>query len=251
MHDAQELTELIKDTPNMIARHRVHAEKGGVGYSDTPTVGGFEPSLPMAYDFMDAADMEAAWLGNVMKHCVNMGAIPPLKFQPFHDRKQDHTDRLHGTWWGRGFWWVNGRCKGLAGGQSEEPTYGFFGKVSNGWRGDIDAIAQHLQTWAPTVLRVEGVDPFIEDGERIRTFSQRCFPAEVDEWLTIEVAARRFDRSPNTVLQWVKTGTIEHIGKGGDALIKESSMKFRIDAIKSNLAITAENARKHAGQSRL
>ena len=84
MHDAQELTELIKDTPNMIARHRVHAEKGGVGYSDTPTVGGFEPSLPMAYDFMDAADMEAAWIGNVMKHCVNMGAIPPLKFQPFH-----------------------------------------------------------------------------------------------------------------------------------------------------------------------
>ena len=156
MHDAQELTELIKDTPNMIARHRVHAEKGGVGYSDTPTVGGFEPSLPMAYDFMDAADMEAAWLGNVMKHCVNMGAIPPLKFEPFHDRKQDRTDRLHGTWWGRGFWWVNGRCKGLAGGQAEEPTYGFFGKVSNGWRGDIDAIAQHLQTWAPTVLREIG-----------------------------------------------------------------------------------------------
>ena len=109
MHDAQELTELIKDTPNMIARHRVHAEKGGVGYSDTPTVGGFEPSLPMAYDFMDAADMEAAWLGNVMKHCVNMGAIPPIKFQPFHAREQDRTDRLHGTWWGRGFWWVNGR----------------------------------------------------------------------------------------------------------------------------------------------
>ena len=180
-----------------------------------------------------------------------MGAIPPIKFEPYHPRQQDRTDRLHGTWWGRGFWWVNGRCKGLAGGQAEEPTYGFFGKVSNGWRGDIDAIAQHLQTWAPTVLRVEGVDPFIVDGERIRTFSQRCFPAEVDEWLTIEVAARRFDRSPNTVLQWVKTGTIEHIGKGGDALIKESSMKFRIDAIKSNLAITAENARKHAGQSRL
>ena len=93
--------------------------------------------------------------------------------------------------------------------------------------------------------------PFIEDGVSIRAYSDRCFPSEVDEWLTIEIAARRFDRSPNTVLQWVKTGTIEHIGKGGDALIKESSMKFRIDAIKSNLTITAENARKHAGQSRL
>ena len=234
MHDAQELTELIKDTPNMIARHRVHAEKGGVGYSDTPTVGGFEPSLPMAYDFMDAADMEAAWLGNVMKHCVNMGAIPPLKFQPFHDRKQDRTDRLHGTWWGRGFWWVNGRCKGLAGGQSEEPTYGFFGKVSNGWRGDIDAIAQHLQTWAPTVLRVEGVDPFIEDGERIRTFSQRCFPAEVDEWLSIERAAKLTGKSWHTIRDWVKHGTVSYVGEGSDAEISLNSLKFRMEAIKSS-----------------
>ena len=234
MHDAQELTELIKDTPNMIARHRVHAEKGGVGYSDTPTVGGFEPSLPMAYDFMDAADMEAAWLGNVMKHCVNMGAIPPLKFQPFHDRKQDRTDRLHGTWWGRGFWWVNGRCKGLAGGQAEEPTYGFFGKVSNGWRGDIDVIAQHLQTWAPTVLRVEGVDPFIEDGERIRTFSQRCFPAEVDEWLSIDRAAKLTGKSWHTIRDWVKHGTVSYVGEGSEAEISLNSLKFRMEAIKSS-----------------
>ena len=244
MHDAQELTELIKDTPNMIARHRVHAEKGGVGYSDTPTVGGFEPSLPMAYDFMDAADMEAAWLGNVMKHCVNMGAIPPIKFEPFHDRKQDRTDRLHGTWWGRGFWWVNGRCKGLAGGQAEEPTYGFFGKVSNGWRGDIDAIAQHLQTWAPTVLRVEGVDPFIEDGERIRTFSQRCFPAEVDEWLSIERAAKLTGKSWHTIRDWVKHGTVTYVGEGSDAEISLNSLKFRMDAIQSNAAQRLEDARQ-------
>ena len=183
-----------------------------------------------------------------MKHCVNMGAIPPLKFEPFHARQQDRTDRLHGTWWGRGFWWVNGRCKGLAGGQSEEPTYGFFGKVSNGWRGDIDAIAQHLQTWAPTVLRVEGVDPFIVDGERIRTFSQRCFPAEVDEWLTIEVAARRFDRAPGTVLQWVNSNTIEHLGTGKTALIKESSMRFRIESITSSRMDNLAMANKAKGQ---
>ena len=188
----------------------------------------------MAYDFMDAADMEAAWLGNVMKHCVNMGAIPPLKFEPFHDRKQDRTDRLHGTWWGRGFWWVNGRCKGLAGGQSEEPTYGFFGKVSNGWRGDIDAIAQHLQTWAPTVLRVEGVDPFIVDGERIRTFSQRCFPAEVDEWLSIERAAKLTGKSWHTIRDWVKHGTVSYVGEGSDAEISLNSLKFRIEAIQSS-----------------
>ena len=245
MQDAQELTELIKDTPNMIARHRVHAEKGGVGYSDTPTVGGFEPSLPMAYDFMDAADMEAAWLGNVMKHCVNMGAIPPLKFEPFHAGKQDRTDRLHGTWWGRGFWWVNGRCKGLAGGQAEEPTYGFFGKVSNGWRGDIDAIAQHLQTWAPTVLRVEGVDPFIVDGVRIREFSKRCFPAESDEWLTVGAAARVAGVSEKTIRNWLASNTIRHNGTGADAEISLNSLKFRIDAIQSNIGAKMEKARQN------
>ena len=245
MYDAQELTELIKYTPNMIARHRVHAEKGGVGYSDTPTVGGFEPSLPMAYDFMDAADMEAAWLGNVMKHCVNMGAIPPLKFEPFHARAQDRTDRLHGTWWGRGFWWVNGRCKGLAGGQAEEATYGFFGKVSNGWRGDIDAIAQHLQTWAPTVLRVEGVDPFIVDGVRIREFSKRCFPAEVDEWLTVGAAARVAGVSEKTIRNWLASNTIRHNGTGADAEISLNSLKFRIDAIQSNIGAKMEKARQN------
>ena len=112
--------------------------------------------------------------------------------------------------------------------------------MSNGWRGDIDAIAQHLQTWAPTVLRVEGVEPFITDGERIRTFSQRCFPAEVDEWLTIDEAAQRHGRSWQTVRNWVKANTVEYLGVGKDALIKDSSLKFRIDAIKSSVAENAD-----------
>ena len=139
---------------------------------------------------------------------------------------------------------MNGRCKGLAGGQSEEPTYGFFGKVSNGWRGDIDAIAQHLQTWAPTVLRVEGVDPFITDGERIRTFSQRCFPAEVDEWLSIERAAKLTGKSWHTIRDWVKHRTVTYVGEGSDAEISLKSLKFRMDAIQSNAAHRLETARQ-------
>lgn len=249
--DAEQFDTLLKDTPIAIVRHRTNTEKGGIGYTDTPTVGGFEPSLPMKYDAMDAADMEAAWIGNVMKHCVNMGSIPTLRLNPFYGQSHHNLDHVHSTWWGRTFWWVNGRCKGLSGGRLEEPEFGFFGRVSAGWGEDIGQIVDHLRTWAPSILRTEGVMPFVEDGLRIRVYTERCFWGEADEWLTIEVAARRFGRSPNTILQWVKTGTVEHIGKGRDALIKESSMKFRIDAIKSNLAITAENARKHAGQSRL
>lgn len=220
----------------MISRHRTRVEKGGIGYTDNPTVGGFGPSLPMVYDALDAADMEAAWLGNVMKHCVNMGAIPPLKLDAFHTEGHLNTDHTQSAWWGRTFWWVNGRCKGLSGGRSENDTFGFFGKVSDGWGKDIDAIVSHLRTWAPSVLRAEGVEVFIYEGERIRDYSMRCFPAENDEWLTIDEAAGKYGRSWQTIRNWVKSNTVEYLGVGKDALIKDNSLKFRIDAIQSNVA---------------
>lgn len=231
----------------MISRHRARTEKGGVGYSESPTVGGFNPSLPMNYDAMDAADMEAAWLGNVMKHCVNMGSIPSLEFESFHEAPHLNTDTTHAEWWGRTFWWLNGRCKGLSSGRSEEPTFGFFGKVDDGWGSDVRAIVSHLRTWAPSVLRTEGVEPFLVEGERIRLYSARCFPTESEEWLTIEEAARKYDRTPGTILQWVYTKTIDHIGKGRSALISDNNMKFRIDAFQSSKAEGARKARISAG----
>lgn len=223
----------------MISRHRTRAEKGGIGYTDNPTVGGFGPSLPMAYDAMDAADMEAAWLGNVMKHCINMGTIPRLELTPFHEQPHLNLDHSQSAWWGRTFWWVNGRCKGLSGGRSESDTFGFFGKVSDGWGRDIDAVVSHLRTWAPSVLRVEGVEVFIHEGERIRDYSMRCFPAENDEWLTVDEAASRSGRSRRTIRDWVDAGTVEHLGTGYAALINANSLKFRIDAIKSSLSQNA------------
>lgn len=231
----------------MISRHRARTEKGGIGYSDSPTVGGFGPSLPMNYDAMDAADMEAAWLGNVMKHCVNMGSIPSLEFKSFHEAPHLNTDTTHVRWWGRTFWWLNGRCKGLSSGRSEEPTFGFFGKVDDGWGSDIRAIVSHLRTWAPSVLRTEGVDAFLVEGERIRKYSQRCFPMEVDEWLTVDEAASRSGRSTRTIKDWVDAKTVECLGTGYSALINASSLKFRIDAIQSRLATNTETARKTAG----
>lgn len=232
--DHEELDFLLKNTPVAISRHRTSTEKGGIGYSETPTMGGFEPSLPMNYDAMDAADMEAAWLGNVMKHCVNMGTIPTLSLRTFNAKSHNNLDHVHSTWWGRTFWWVNGRCKGLSGGRLEDGECGFFGKVSDGWGGDIELIVEHLRTWAPSILRTEGVMPFIEDGLKIRVYTDRCFPAEHDEWLTVDEAAVKSGRSRRTIRDWVDANTVEHIGFGYDASIKASSLRFRVDAIKSS-----------------
>lgn len=237
--DAEQFDALLKDTPIAIVRHRTNTEKGGIGYTDTPTVGGFEPSLPMNYDAMDAADMEAAWIGNVMKHCVNMGSIPTLRLNPFYGQSHHNLDHVHSTWWGRTFWWVNGRCKGLSGGRLEEPEFGFFGRVSAGWGEDIEQIVDHLRTWAPSILRTEGVMPFVEDGLRIRVYTERCFWGEADEWLTVDEAAKRSGRSRRTIRNWVDANTVEHLGTGYGSLIKASSLKFRIDAIKSALTDNA------------
>ena len=75
---------------------------------------------------------------------------------------------------------------------------------------------------------------FIEDGVRIRTYSDRCFPSERDDWLTVDEAAMRSGRSRRTIRNWVDANTVEHLGTGYGASINASSLRFRIDAIKSS-----------------
>lgn len=193
-------------------------------------------------NFLENADLEAAWLGDLMKACTKSGAIPAIQFQRFDESRGHNTDHVHSRWWGRTFWWVNGKCKGLSGGRLEEPEYGFFGAVSAGFGNDIQRIVNHLRVWAPSVLRVEGVGEILERGELARKISTRCFPQEDDEWLSIDDAAVRYGRSWQTIRNWVKAGTVEHVGVGKDARIKDSSLRFRIDAIQSGLRERLDSA---------
>ena len=231
--DAQELKELLRETPKYISLHRAQVEKGGQGFEDNPTFSGFGPRYPMRPNFLENADLEASWLGDLMKMAVKNGAAPPLRFEPMYLEEHKNLDHTHSSWWGRTFWWVKGRCKGLSGGRMEEPEYGFFGRVSAGFGDDIQAIADHLSVWAPTVLRLERVDEVLERALKARKTSMRCFRNEAVDYIPLDVAAVKFGKSRRTLRNWVVTGTVSHIGEGYGAEISESSLKFRIDAIQS------------------
>ena len=108
MHDAQELTEHLQLSCAMIRRHRSRMIPGGIGYSDNPTFGGFGPKSPCNESAMEMGDMEAAFVGNLARYCIARGSIPAIPL--------------------KGFWWVNGVCRGVGGSGMDEDEIGFFSR---------------------------------------------------------------------------------------------------------------------------
>lgn len=178
--DAQELVDHLQATPAMIKRHRARMMPGGVGYSDTPTFGGFGPKSPCSEHAMELGDLEAAFVGNLARYCMHMGTLPPFSL--------------------RGLWWVNGECKGL-------------GVVD--WDTDVEPIIpliHHMQHYAPFIVGTEGVDELLGAGEDMRKHSLHLFPQESGDWKTPELAAVEVDRSLRTIERWIKSGSIRSLG---------------------------------------
>ena len=113
MHDAQELTEHLQLSCAMIRRHRSRMIPGGIGYSDNPTFGGFGPKSPCNESAMEMGDMEAAFVGNLARYCIARGSIPAIPL--------------------KGFWWVNGVCRGVGGSGMDEDEIGFFSGEFTGY----------------------------------------------------------------------------------------------------------------------
>ena len=152
---------------------------GGVGYSDTPSFGGFSPKSPCSDHAMELGDMEAAFVGNLARYCMVIGTIPP------HSLK--------------GFWWVNGECKGL-------------GVVD--WESDVEPIQpliNHLAYWAPYIIGTEGVDELLRAGEETRWYSKKMFPHETGEWVSEKEAINVTGRTVQTLREWRRSGGVRFL----------------------------------------
>lgn len=165
----------------MIKRHRSRMAPGGVGYSDSPTFGGFGPKLPFSIHAMELGDLEAAFVGNLARYCMAMGTIPQYSL--------------------RGLWWVNGECKGLA--------------VMD-WESDVEPIQgliNHLIRYAPFIVGTEGVEDILENGRSTRWYGEKMFPREVGEWVTVDEAAIQAGRSTRTITRWIQSGAVRALGE--------------------------------------
>lgn len=187
--DAEQLENHLKQTCDMIRRHRGRILPGGVGYQDNPTFGGFGPKLPFSEHAMELADLEAAFVGNLARYCMAMGTIPQ------RPRK--------------GFWWVNGECKGIKGGMDED-EYDMWGNPNgHDYLVDIRELIDHLRTWAPSIIKTEGVEELLSAGEDIRWYSLKMFPQEDDKWISEEEAKNRTGRNLRTLQRWRESGVVE------------------------------------------
>ena len=152
-------------------------QPGGVGYSDTPTFGGFSSKSPCSDHAMELGDMEAAFVGNLARYCMALGTIPRHSL--------------------RGLWWVNGECKGILTYDEDAATL------------PIQGLINHLIYWAPYIIGTEGVDELLRAGEETRQYSKGMFPQEDTRWVGIEEAQRITGRAKFTINQWRLKGWVE------------------------------------------
>ena len=152
---------------------------GGVGYSDTPTFGGFGPKSPCSDHAMELGDMEAAFVGNLARYCMALGTIPR------HSLK--------------GLWWVNGECKGISTHDEDAATL------------PIQGLINHLIYWAPYIIGTEGVDELLRAGEETRWYSRKMFPNETGEWVSEDKAIDITGRTVQTLREWRRSGGVRFL----------------------------------------
>ena len=190
-------------------------QPGGVGYSDTPSFGGFSPKSPCSDHAMELGDMEAAFVGNLARYCMALGTIPR------HSLK--------------GLWWVNGECKGISTYNEDAHTL------------PIQGLINHLAYWAPYIIGTEGVDELLRAGEETRWYSKKMFPNENTEWVGIEEAERITGRARKTIQDWRREGWIETLDDNWGVMYSrpglETIMAMKTAAAKAN----ADHARKYRG----
>src|SRR5699024_5025412 len=171
---------------------------GGVGYSDTPTFGGFGPKSPCSDHAMELGDMEAAFVGNLARYCMALGTIPRHSL--------------------RGLWWVNGECKGIS---TTGPQA-------------IQGLINHLIYWAPYIIGTEGVDELLRAGEETRWYSQKMFPQEDNEWLTLEQACELTGRKERTINEWRRHRFVETLDDNWGVMYSKTGIEVLVAALKEN-----------------
>ena len=220
--DLVQLDKHLRETCSLIYRHRGRIISGAPGYQDVVVFEGFGPQSPVNESAMEMADHEAAFIGNLARYCIAMGTVPPIPL--------------------KGFWWVNGECKGMKCAMVEDE----FDLMGNFNGKDvlkpIRRVVDHLRAHAGNVLATEGVGELLEAGESVRRISLWLFPSEADEWLTEEQAVDYTGRTRQALYQWRKTGSVEFIKDESGIAYKKSDLDLRMEIVRGNMLRRTANA---------
>ena len=213
--DVVELDKHLRETPSFIRRHRGRMISGAPGYQDIVVFQGFGPQSPVNEDAMEMADLEAAFIGNLARYCMAIGSIPriPLK----------------------GFWWVNGECKGMQNAMIED-EFNMMGEFNG--RDVLEPIGRvvaHLRAHVGNVLATEGVEDILRAGEDTRWYSLKMFPQEDDEWLTEAQAQDYTGCTERTLRRWRKAGAVAFIKDDKGVAYRKSDLDTVMEIKRGNM----------------
>lgn len=212
----------------MIRRHRSRMLPGGYGYSDNPTFGGFESKSPCSDHAMELGDLEAAFVGNLARYCIAAGSLPFIKL--------------------KGFWWVNGVCRGLSGQGMDEDEFTLDGEL-NGYNylSNVQKVIDHLKANASAVVETEGVEFLLSAGMDTRWYSLKMFPEEAgieDQWLNEDEAISFTGRTKKTLDRWAKSGAITRLGERGDYIYSRIDLNQQMTIVRDNLLRRGQQLQK-------
>ena len=213
--DVVERDKHLRETPSFIRRHRGRMISGAPGYQDIVVFQGFGPQSPVNEDAMEMADLEAAFIGNLARYCMAMGTVPriPLK----------------------GFWWVNGECKGMQCAMIED-EFSMMGEFNGrDVLEPIGRVASHLRAHVGNILATEGVEDILRAGEDTRWYSLKMFPQEDDEWLSEEQAMSRTGVGLRALQKWRKEGVVEYIKDENGVEYRRSSLELMAEIKRGNM----------------
>lgn len=214
--DAQQLRRHLDGTIDAIRRHRSRIQRGGIGYTDTPTFGGFGPKSPCNDGAMDLADSEAASLGNIALTCMRRGTIPPVSLRPL--------------------WFTNrGKCIGLRIIGHDEDEFDMWGNHTGAdYLDPLFPIVSHLKAYAGEVLETEGIEWLLYEWQHTRDLYHEMYPAEAGEWVTVDLAADRAGRTTRTIRRWMDAKTIRFLGSGPHAEVLWGDVELMLKVVDEN-----------------
>ena len=132
----------------------------------------------------------------------------------------------------RGFWWVNGECKGISTHNEDAATL------------PIQGLINHLIYWAPYIIGTEGVDELLRAGEETRQYSKGMFPQEDTRWVGIEEAQKITGRKTRTIRLWKERGWIETLDDNWGVMYSRAGLETIMEMKNAAAKANADHARK-------
>ena len=164
---------------------------------------------------MEMADMEAAFIGNLARYCMDMGTVP-LKAR-------------------KGFYWVRGVCRGMKCAMIED-EFDLYGRHDGSdVLAPIQGMVDHLRTHLGAVLETEGVQDILKAGQETRWYSLKAFPQEDDAWLTEEQAQDYTGRSERTLRRWREACVVESLEDGDGILYRKIDLDLMMEVKRANM----------------